>query len=197
MFSRLTPQALYYLDSDALTHKLVIIEERSGSEVVLRRDYEEVQHSMLLRVNQDKPMTGAFLEESDWVSDDVDYAYEAVIAMRTARGYQRSLALISDRDLPPLREVFDGLLENDATAVEPLLRIAECVRNGGDIEGAQIFLRHCLEAAPRQSRRLWEAWWVFSAREPAPSPAEMLGRFPGRPRAFPDQAGRHAGHRAF
>jgi DNA primase catalytic core len=32
MFSRLTPQALYYLDSDALTHKLVIIEERSGSE---------------------------------------------------------------------------------------------------------------------------------------------------------------------
>jgi len=32
MFSRLTPQALYYLESDALTHKLVIIEERSGSE---------------------------------------------------------------------------------------------------------------------------------------------------------------------
>jgi DNA primase len=32
MLSRLTPQALYYLDSDALTHKLVIIEERSGSE---------------------------------------------------------------------------------------------------------------------------------------------------------------------
>ena len=32
MFSRLTPQALYYLESDALSHKLVIIEERSGSE---------------------------------------------------------------------------------------------------------------------------------------------------------------------
>jgi len=32
MFSRLTPQALYYLEPDALSHKLVIIEERSGSE---------------------------------------------------------------------------------------------------------------------------------------------------------------------
>lgn len=32
MFSRLTPQALYYLDRHALQHKLVIIEERSGSE---------------------------------------------------------------------------------------------------------------------------------------------------------------------
>jgi energy-coupling factor transporter ATP-binding protein EcfA2 len=32
MLSRITPQALYYMDSDALAHKLVIIEERSGSE---------------------------------------------------------------------------------------------------------------------------------------------------------------------
>ena len=100
----------------------MLIDDRSGSEVVLRRDYEEVQHSMLLRVNQDKPMTGAFLEESEWGSDDVDYAYEAVIAMRTARGYQRSLALISERDLPPRREVFDALdqvvLWNDLFAAD-------------------------------------------------------------------------------
>lgn len=32
MISRLTPQALYYMESDALSHRLVIIEERSGSE---------------------------------------------------------------------------------------------------------------------------------------------------------------------
>ncbi|HAK93680.1 MAG TPA: hypothetical protein DCM87_01400 [Planctomycetes bacterium] len=95
--------------------------------------------------------------------------------------YLKGCALLRAGDHRAAREIFDGLIENDATAVEPLLRVAECVRNGGDIEGAQIFLRHCLEAAPRQSRRLWEAWWVFSAREPAISPAEMLGRFPGCP----------------
>jgi DNA primase catalytic core len=32
MLSRITPQALYYLEPDELSHKLVIIEERSGSE---------------------------------------------------------------------------------------------------------------------------------------------------------------------
>ena len=93
----------------SITCSGMLIDDRSGSEVVLRPDYEEVQHSVLLRVNQDKPVTGAFLEEGELESDDVDYAYEAVVAMRTARGYQRSLALIGDRDLPPLREVFDGL----------------------------------------------------------------------------------------
>ena len=31
-FSRLTPQALYYLESDALVHKLLIVDERDGSE---------------------------------------------------------------------------------------------------------------------------------------------------------------------
>jgi hypothetical protein len=31
-FSRLTPQALYYLERDALQHKLLIVDERNGSE---------------------------------------------------------------------------------------------------------------------------------------------------------------------
>jgi len=31
-FSRLTPQALYYLEADALKHKLLIVDERNGSE---------------------------------------------------------------------------------------------------------------------------------------------------------------------
>ena len=31
-FSRLTPQALYYLEPDALVHKLLIVDERDGSE---------------------------------------------------------------------------------------------------------------------------------------------------------------------
>jgi hypothetical protein len=31
-FSRLTPQALYYLEADALKHKLLIVDERDGSE---------------------------------------------------------------------------------------------------------------------------------------------------------------------
>ena len=94
---------------------------------------------MLLRVNQDKPVTGAFLEEGELESDDVDYAYEAVIAMRTARGYQRSLALIGDRDLPPLREVFDGLdqvvLWNDrfASDVAILSALRAWLNDGGEL----------------------------------------------------------------
>jgi hypothetical protein len=108
-----------------------LIDDRSGAEVVLRPDDEGIQHSVLLRVNHDKPVSGAFLErEGEPELDDVDYAYEAAIALRTARGYQRNLVLIRDRELPPLREVFEGLdqivlwimLDRvDGTGVEQLL----------------------------------------------------------------------------
>lgn len=87
----------------------LLIDDRSGREVVLRPDYEGVQHSTTLRVNQDRPVTGAFVADADEDAGEVDYAYEAVIALRTARGYQRGLAWIQDRDLPALHHVFDGL----------------------------------------------------------------------------------------
>ncbi len=117
----------------------MLIDDRSGAEVVLRDEHEEIQHSMFLRVNQDQPASGAFLEEIEGEEDEVDYAYEAVIAIRTARGYQRGLALIRDRDLPPLREVLDGLdqliLWNDrfASDVATLTAVRAWLNDGGEL----------------------------------------------------------------
>jgi len=118
----------------------LLIDDRSGAEAVLRSDHEGVQHSVLLRVNHDKPVTGAFLEPEEGPDrDDVDYAYEAAIAMRTARGYQRGLVLIRDRDLPPLCEVFDGLdqivLWNDrfASDVAILSPLRAWLNDGGEL----------------------------------------------------------------
>lgn len=117
----------------------LLIDDRSGSEVVLRPAYEGVQHSVLLRVNHDKPVSGAFLDLEEEDPEEVDYAYEAVIALRTARGYQRGLILISDRELPPLREVFDGLnqivLWNDrfAADVAILSPLRAWLNNGGEL----------------------------------------------------------------
>lgn len=117
----------------------LLIDDRSGSEVVLRPAHEGIQHSVLLRVNHDKPVTGAFLEGAEEESADVDYAYEAVIALRTARGYRRGLVLISDRDVPPVREVFDGLdqivLWNDrfASDVAMLSPLRGWLNDGGEL----------------------------------------------------------------
>lgn len=118
----------------------LLIDDRSGSEVVLRDDHEGVQHSTLLRVNQDRPVTAVFVdddEESDL--DEVDYAYEAAIALRTARGYQRGLVSIRDRDLPPLRDAFDGLdqivLWNDRFAGDMaiLAALRAWLNDGGEL----------------------------------------------------------------
>jgi len=87
----------------------LLIDDRSGAEVVLRDRHEEIQHSSLLRVNHNRPVTGVLVGDKVSDSGDLDYAYEAVIALRTSRGYKRGLALIRARDLPPLRDVFDGL----------------------------------------------------------------------------------------
>lgn len=118
----------------------LLIDDRSGSEVVLRDEHEGVQHSSLLRVNHDRPVTGAFVDQDEEADpNEVDYPYEAVVALRTARGYQRGLALIHDRDLPPLRELFDGLdqmvLWNDrfASEVAILAALRVWLNDGGEL----------------------------------------------------------------
>ncbi|NLF71604.1 MAG: hypothetical protein GX575_21440 [Candidatus Anammoximicrobium sp.] len=121
---------------DALTCYGMLIDERSGAEVVLRAGGAEVQHTSLLRVNRDRLVTGALMGDEALDSDEPDYAYEALIALRTARGYGRGLALIDDRNLPPLREVFDGLdqlvLWNDRFASDgAILSALRSWLNGG------------------------------------------------------------------
>ncbi len=59
MFSRITPQALYYMEKDALSHKFVIIEERSGS---AEADYSirslQSKKRLILAVPIKDPATG-------------------------------------------------------------------------------------------------------------------------------------------
>jgi DNA primase len=59
MFSRLTPKALYYMEKDALVHKFVIVEERSGSE---EADYSirtmQSKKKLILAAVMKDPSTG-------------------------------------------------------------------------------------------------------------------------------------------
>jgi hypothetical protein len=118
----------------------LLIDERSGREVVLRREYEGIQHKNLLRVNHDRPLSGYFSDRTDPAEPDaVEYPYEAAIALRTSRGYQRRVVPIYERDLPPLPEVFDGLgqiiLWNDrfASDVAILSPLRSWLNDGGEL----------------------------------------------------------------
>jgi len=88
----------------------LLIDNSSGSEVVLRRSGELVRHSTLVSVNHDKPVTG-MIPAQDVIEkpDGFDYAYEALIALQCNRGLGRRLAIINDRYLPALPEALDGL----------------------------------------------------------------------------------------
>ncbi|TVS18145.1 MAG: hypothetical protein EA424_11440 [Planctomycetaceae bacterium] len=118
----------------------LLIDDRSGREVVLRREQEGVQHTGLLRVNHDRPLSGFFSDETKQVRwGEVDYAYEAAIAYRTSRGFQRRMVPIQVRDLPPLPELLDGLdqivLWNDrfASDVAILGPLRKWLHNGGEL----------------------------------------------------------------
>lgn len=58
-YSRITPQSLYYMEKDALKHKLLIIDERSGSE---EADYAirslQTRHKLILAYPIKDPNTG-------------------------------------------------------------------------------------------------------------------------------------------
>lgn len=118
----------------------LLIDDRSGREVVLRREQEAVQHTDLLRVNHDRPLSGFFTDETEkfgW--GEVEYAYEAAIAYRTSRGFQRRMVPIQVRDLPPLPELLDGLdqivLWNDRFASDAAILgpLRNWLHNGGEL----------------------------------------------------------------
>ncbi len=118
----------------------LLIDDRSGREVVLRREQEGVQHTELLRVNHDRPLSGFFVDETkEFRWGEVDYAYEAAIAYRTSRGFQRRMIPIQVRDLPPLPELLDGLdqivLWNDRFASDAAILgpLRKWLHNGGEL----------------------------------------------------------------
>ena len=81
-----------------------------SSEVALRHSHAAVSHSSTLRINHDVPVTCIFLEDDTTpLSEAATMAYEAVIALRAARGYERRLVMLGDRHLPPFPEVLDGV----------------------------------------------------------------------------------------
>ena len=118
----------------------LLIDDRSGREIVLRREYEGVQHTNLLRVNHDRPLSGYFSDKAEPTEPGVvEYPYEAAIALRTSRGYERRVVPIYQRDLPPLPEVFDGLgqiilwndrFASDAAILSPL---RSWLNDGGEL----------------------------------------------------------------
>jgi hypothetical protein len=117
-----------------------LIDVRSGSEVVLRAAHEEVEYAIDLRLNHELPVTGIFLRDEDEPqSESAKFAYEAIIALRTARGCSRRLVMISGRHVPPTPETFDGLdqlvLENGRFAEDAasLSTIRDWVNNGGQL----------------------------------------------------------------
>ena len=87
-----------------------LIDRSSGSDIVMRRGGEELRHSIVLAVNHEKPVVGIVSAEFEpGESEGVDYAYEAVIALKSAKGLTRHVAIIGDRYLPVLPEALDGL----------------------------------------------------------------------------------------
>jgi hypothetical protein len=118
----------------------LLIDNRLGSEVVSRPSHATVSHSSVLRVNHDVPVTCIYLaDETVLQTDAAKMAYEAVIGLRSTRGYERRLVMFNDRHLPPFPEVLDGVdqlvlyndrFANDAAAM-PAIRA--WVNEGGQL----------------------------------------------------------------
>jgi len=88
----------------------LLIDSGSGSDVVMRRKGEVLRRPVTLFVRHEKPMAGFIsMPRRQLVPEGVDYAYEALIALQSAKGMERLLAIIGDRYLPTLPEAYDGL----------------------------------------------------------------------------------------
>lgn len=87
-----------------------VIDSDSGSDVVMRREGEALRRPVVLPVKHEKPVAGFIAgTREERQSEDVDYAYEALIGLQSARRMERLVAIITDRYLPSLPEAYDGL----------------------------------------------------------------------------------------
>jgi hypothetical protein len=88
----------------------LLLHRRDGKEVAVRRPGMSVANYSYLRVDHSQLVTGIISPDA-WESprEGIDYAYEAIIALRTAVSLDRRTAIISDRYLPILPEALDGL----------------------------------------------------------------------------------------
>ncbi len=118
----------------------MLFDQSTGRDVALRLAGEGVQHRTVLRVDRGPWVTGIISPEYEAKSfSGIDYAYEAVIGLRTSAGLDRRLVIIADRYLPALPEALDGLdqlvLYNDRYAedVAAMAAIRAWLHNGGRI----------------------------------------------------------------
>jgi hypothetical protein len=89
----------------------------------------------------------------------------------------------------------ENVLAADKTCPEPYLRLAECRRALGDLDGAEGILRQGLEAGgvpetnSRGAEPLWDSWFTICAVERGRSVAEILAAFPSIPESVRETRG--------
>lgn len=115
------------------------IDQSPDADVEMQRE-GQVWSSVPLLIKHDRPLSGfiAPLREKE-EPERVDYAYEALISMRNAKGKERGVAIINDRHLPTLPEAYDGLdvlvINNDRFAedVAAMAAIRAWLNDGGNL----------------------------------------------------------------
>jgi hypothetical protein len=111
-------------------------------------------------------------------------------ALRRLQDYVRARRLQSNGELRAALERLEGLIADDASATEPWLRAAECLRGLGDAEGGRQRLRAALQRVGNRRRDLWELWWTLAVVERKDESAGIAGILG----EIPEEAGPGAGY---
>ena len=137
--SELTPQALYYLEKGALKHKLVVVDERAGSE---RADYAIrtllSRRTLSLAVTLSDPATGRRRTRVVEVEGPVAYLESTTQPILNAENSSRALEIFLDESPEQTRRVQEAQRrERAGAAAQDRVRLVELHRN----------VQRCLEPA--------------------------------------------------
>lgn len=139
--SELTPQALYYLDRDALRHKLLVVDERSGSE---RADYPIrtllSRQTLTLAVTSPDPATGRRRTRLVEVHGPVAYLESTTVPVLNPENTSRAIEIFLDESPRQTRRIQEAqrARRTGAPAALDTKALLELHRN----------VQRCLEAVP-------------------------------------------------
>lgn len=113
--SELTPQALYYLDREGLKHKLLVVDERAGSE---RADYPIrtllSRQALSLAVTQPDPATGRRTTRLVEVQGPVAYLESTTVPLLNPENTSRALEIFLDESAGQTRKIQEAQRERRA-----------------------------------------------------------------------------------